>query len=336
MGNSQSSGRRARRVLLIAACGLAVGGPVGCWSLRARPGRGGNPPPGYSSVALIKLAIVSGQLSLVDIDLPIPATIEVTRGIEYGRAGNVSLKLDLYTSQGRARPSPGLLLIHGGGWKSGKREDYRYYGVKFAEEGYAVASISYRLRDVAPFPAAVEDAKCAVRWMRENGEKYGVDPGRIAVIGGSAGGHLSMMVAYSSDVLGLEGQGGHAGVSSRVQAVVNLYGPVDLTTPYARNHDLTTAFIGKPYAEAEAVYERASPLSYVTQDDPPTLIFHGTLDDLVPITQADRLAAALQEAGIFHRYERLEGWPHGLDLAQVVNDYGFSRMLEFLQVHLAP
>jgi dipeptidyl aminopeptidase/acylaminoacyl peptidase len=120
-----------------------------------------------------------------------------------------------------------------------------------------------------------------------------------------------------------------------VQAVVNLYGPVDLTTDHAHNHDLVKKFLGKPYEEAPDLYERASPLRYVTEDDPPTLILHGTIDDLVPIGQADTLSKALSEVGVAHRYERLEGWPHGMDLAQNVNDYCVRRMAEFLDKHLA-
>ena len=285
-------------------------------------------------MTMIKGAIVTRQLPLVDQELPLPETLEVTQGIEYGHGGDVSLKLDLYSPKQLDYPVAGLIFIHGGGWKGGKREDYRYYGIKFAELGYVVASISYRLRDIALYPAAVEDAKCAVRWMRANAEEYQIDPDRIAVIGGSAGGHLSMMVGYSSDSPELEGEGGYGDVSSRVQAVVNLYGPVDLTTPYARSHDLVIRFIGNPYEQAADVYEQASPLSYVTNDDPATLILHGTIDDLVPISQADTLAAALKQAGVPCRYERLEGWPHGMDVAQVINDYCVKRIYEFLQAEL--
>ena len=249
-------------------------------------------------------------------------------------AATSACKLDLYAPKGLEKNVPGLIFIHGGGWKGGKREDYHYYGVRFAEQGYVVATISYRLRNVALFPAAVEDAKCAVRWLRHHAGKYHVDPNHIAVAGGSAGGHLSMMVGYSTDVSNLEGSGGNNDQSSRVQAVVNLYGPVDLTTPYARSHNLITNFIGKSYDEVPDVYRNASPLTYVSSDDPPTLTFHGTLDDLVPISQADALDAKLKEQGVPSVYERLEGWPHTMDAAQVVNDYCFRRMLAFFDRHL--
>ena len=152
------------------------------------------PPEGYSSTTLIQLAIASGQLKLVDRDLPVPDSVEVIRGVEYKRAGDVALQLDLYRPKNLKEAVPGLVLIHGGGWRGGRRSDYHYYGIRFAEQGYVVATISYRLSGVAPYPAAIEDAKCAVRWLRNHAEEYHVDPARIGVAGGSAGGHLSMMI----------------------------------------------------------------------------------------------------------------------------------------------
>ncbi len=294
------------------------------------------PPEGYSSTTMIKLAIAAGQLKLVDRDLPVPESVQVQEGIEYGRVGDVSLKLDLYSPKGIAKPVAGLIFIHGGGWNKGKRGDYRYYGVRLAERGYVVASISYRFSSVAVYPAAVEDAKCAVRWMKKNAAAIHVDPKRIVVAGGSAGGHLSMMVGYSSDVPALEGNGGHQDFSSRVRAVVNLYGPVDLTTPVARSHELVTGFIGATHDEAPDLYRQASPLTHVTSDDPPTLTFHGTLDDLVMVSQADALTNKLKNVGVETSYERLEGWPHAMDAAQVVNDYCLVRMLSFFDQHLTP
>ncbi len=326
--------RHALRILLIAPCVLLVCGMIGLWGLQPRKGYGETPPAGYSSVELIKLAIITKQLPLIDPKPTVPESIEVKKGIEYGRGGETSLKLDLYTPRNLSSPSPCLIFIHGGGWKSGQREDYHFYCVKFAKMGYVVATISYRLRDVAPYPAAVEDSKCAVRWIRANANELKIDPDRIAVIGGSAGGYLAMMVGYSSDHQELEGNGGNPEVSSRVQAVVDLYGPVDLTTEYARNHDLVTGFLKQSYEKAPEIYGQASPLTYVTKDDPPTLILHGTLDELVPISQADRLTAALKKQKVPVQYERLEGWPHTMDLAQVVNDYCVLQISKFLELHL--
>jgi acetyl esterase/lipase len=145
--------------------------------LHANSGERNEPPAGYPSTQMIKLAFVTGQLKLVDVDLPVPDSIEFREGIEYGKGGDTSLKLDLHLPKDLKKPAPVLMFVHGGGWSKGKRSDYRYYCVKFAEQGYVVATISYRLRDVVLFPAAVEDTKCAVRWMRVNAVKLGGDPG---------------------------------------------------------------------------------------------------------------------------------------------------------------
>lgn len=294
-----------------------------------------DPPQGYETADAVKAAIFTGKLKLIDGEIDLPESIELEKGIEYGQGGDETLKLDLYTPKGLDHPVPGLIFIHGGGWSKGSRDDYHFYCVKFAEMGYVVATVSYRLVPEAIFPAPVQDVKCAVRWMRANAEKLHVDPNQIGVLGGSAGGHLSMMVGYSSDVPELEGEGGNAEVSSRVQAVVDIYGPTDLTVDVATGHPTVLAFFGgKKIDEVPHDYELASPLTHLTADDPPTLILHGTIDELVPIEQADRLAANLKALGIPYRYDRLPGWPHTMDLAEVVNLRCREVMTKFLSEHL--
>ena len=191
------------------------------------------PPKGYTSTDEVKAAIGRGEIPIINM-LPLtPANVVVKTNIEYGRIGDTSLKLDLYQPRGLRKNVPAILLIHGGGWKSGNRSIYRPYCIRLAERGYVAATVSYRFSGVAPYPAAVQDVKCAVRWMRANAAKLHVDPDRIAALGGSAGGHLSMMLGYSPNVAELEGDGGNPGVSSKIQAVINFYGPTDLTTPFA-------------------------------------------------------------------------------------------------------
>lgn len=294
-----------------------------------------DPPPGYKSMAAVQAAILTGKLKLVDGEIEVPDSVVLTKDIEYGQVDGEPLKLDLYQPKGLDNPVPGILFIHGGGWSKGGRNDYHYYCVKFAELGYVVATASYRLVPEWLYPAAVHDVKCAVRWLRANADKYHIDPDMIGVAGGSAGGHLSMMVGYSSDVPELEGDGGNAGVSSRVQAVVNLYGPTDLTVPAATEHPTVLGFFGgKTIDEVRTDYEQASPLAHVTEDDPPTLIIQGTIDDLVPVAQADALALKLREVGVPFRYDRLPGWPHTLDLAEVMNVRCRRLMQEFFAEHL--
>jgi acetyl esterase/lipase len=293
-------------------------------------------PPGYKSEEEVRSAFFAGKLTPVDVTIAVPDTVAVEKDVEYGKGGDVSLKLDLYSPKDRTKPLPAVVFIHGGAWRGGNRQMYHYYCVKFAEHGYVAATISYRLYQVAPFPAAVEDAKCAVRWMRANAEKLGVDPDRIGIAGGSAGGHLSMMVAYAPDTPELEGAGGHADVSSRVQAVVNIYGPTDLTTEFARGNSVVSDFLGgKSFDDARELYQLASPITHVSKDDPPTLILHGSIDSTVPIEQADLLVAALKKAGVEFDYDRVEGWPHGMDIEANVNRHCLAKMFEFFDEHLA-
>jgi acetyl esterase/lipase len=293
------------------------------------------PAPGFATREAVMAAISSGKVKPINPLIMASDDIEITRNIEYGKGGKVPLFLDLYRSKKNDQPVPGVIFIHGGAWAKGSKEVYHYYCVKYAERGYAVATIKYRLSDVAPFPAAVQDAKCAVRWMRANAGRYKIDPDHIAVAGGSAGGHLAMMVGYTSDVAELEGDGGHAGVSSRVQAVVNLYGPTDLTTDFARQAGSVKKFLGgQSYEQAPKQYALASPITHLTKDDPPTLILHGTIDQIVPISQADLLEKKLEELQVPYVYDRLKGWPHTMDAAEPVNLRCRWFMDAFFEEHL--
>jgi acetyl esterase/lipase len=292
-------------------------------------------PQGYADEQAVRAAILLGQIKLIDArNISLPDNVEEILDVEYGTGGERKLQLDLYLPKGRSKATPAVIFIHGGAWKSGKRGDMKFYCVKFAEKGYVTATVTYRLMGEAPFPAAVHDVKCAVRWLRANSAKYQVDSKHIAVSGNSAGGHLSMMIGYSDDP-SLEGSGGNNNVSSRVCAVVNFYGPTDLTTDFAKNQELVREFVGgKAFDEAPDVYKLASPLFHLTRDDPPTLIFHGTIDSTVPIAQADMLAEKLKELGVDYVYERYDGWPHVMDLAEAVNQRCVYQMEQFFKKHI--
>jgi pectinesterase len=132
--------------------------------------------------------------------------VRETKDLEYGKVGQQSLQLDLYLPKTN-KPVPGPIFINDGAWKSGKRADMKFYAVKYAARGYATANISYRLTNKAPYPAAVNNTKCTVRWMHANAKKYNINPNKIVVSENSAGGHLFMMAGHSSDVAKLEGIG---------------------------------------------------------------------------------------------------------------------------------
>ncbi len=292
-------------------------------------------PIGYPFLWLFKLTYVTGILDLVDSEPPVPPEINEFKDIEYKQIGDHTLKLNIYQPKNIEKPRPVLIFIHGGGWRKGNKEDYLLYLIEFAKRGYITASISYRLTGEALYPAAVEDVKCAVRWIRSHANDYLIDPDKIAVIGGSAGGHLAMMIGYSSDVPELDGLCNTDSVSSHVQAVVNLYGPTDLTTEYARTHKTTINFFGQSYEAIPHIYKQGSPGSHITADDPPTLIFHGTIDELVPVSQSDSLEIWLKKAGVDCEYHRLKWWPHTMDLAKSVNDYCQYYMNAFFEKHLS-
>lgn len=292
------------------------------------------PPVGYHFVAPAYLALFVGLEDLIDREPEIPANVREIKDIEYKTVDGKSLQLDLYIPENIQKPAPLLVFIHGGGWKGGKRSDYLVYLAAFAQKGYLTATVSYRLLKDGPYPACAEDITDAVNWFFRNGETYGYDPDRIALVGGSAGAHLALLAAYgwekqtAADSLVLPEN------KHRIKAVVDIYGPVDLTTPYAQTQPLVTNFIAHSYQEKPELYREASPVRYLDKNDPPTLILHGTSDDLVPISQSDTLKAKLDRLGVPNVYCRVPLWPHTMDIVQRVNDYSQKQMELFFEQYL--
>jgi len=259
----------------------------------------------------IELAGLSGTLQVLRPAPAIPTTtVEVSKDVEYGRAGNIPLLLDIYIPETPiATPMPAVIWIFGGSFKYGnKSSDPMMRSIKaLARHGFFAVSINYRLSGVAPFPAAVEDSKCAVRWLRANAEKYNIDPNRIGVLGSSSGGYLSMMVGCADETAGLEGNGGWAEFSSRVQAVCSYYGPTDLASVYRKKEAMWGSvpddfyyvqFLGCHLEEKPDMWKAASPINHVTADDPPLLLVHGELDSVVPIIVSGKMYWTYQQAGL--------------------------------------
>ena len=296
------------------------------------PASFGPPPVGYPTENALMVAYLTGFLEILDPNAPVtvPDGVIEETDVEYGRVGDRPLLLDLYRPKDSDQPLPALLFIHGGGWRKGDKSDYKFYAARFPEKGYVVATMGYRFVNEAKFPGCVSDAKCAVRWLRANAERLKIDPNRIAVAGGSAGGHLAMMVG-SSDDPALEGDGGNPEVSSAVQAVIDLYGPTDLTTPVAQATPSVNEFMGVSYAENPKRYEMASPILHLDKNDPPTFIIQGTLDALVPVAQSDALAEKFQALGMDYWYDCYPGWPHTMDVAPAVNERVQATIHAFLQ-----
>lgn len=293
-------------------------------------------PKGYSSESALKVAYATGMLKLIEDSPPIPEALQSFQDITYKTTPEKELKLDIYHPKDLSGTAPLLMFIHGGSWKKGKKDDYRRYLVDFAMKGYVTATVSYRFAQEAAFPAALEDVVCALQWLKQNASSYHIDTSKVAVVGGSAGGHLGMLLAYhAQDSTFTPTSACGSTASTSIQALVNFYGPVDLTTEYARGHASVTDFIGTTYSAAtHERFANASPLSFITPDDPPTLTFHGTIDELVPISQADTLDRRLTAVGVKSHYHRLKGWPHTMDLSLRVNQYCQHHMNAFFESYL--
>jgi acetyl esterase/lipase len=228
-----------------------------------------------------------------------PADMRVMRDVEYARApGEIPLRLDLYLPKSD-KPLPLVIFVHGGGWRAGDKSSAGPV-MAVLGHGYALASINYRLTDVAPFPAQIHDCKAAVRFLRAHADDFNLDAKHFAAWGSSAGGHLVALLGTSGDVAELEGDLGNSEVSSRVQAVIDCWGPADFFT-IGNNPNGTSAtgkLLGGPPAEKKDLARLASPVTHVTPDDPPFLIAHGTRDPLVPVAQGQAMHDALQKANV--------------------------------------
>lgn len=264
----------------------------------------------------------------------LPDGARAFRDLEYVSGGHERQKLDLYLPK-EGSQLPLLVWVHGGAWRAGSKDPCP--AVSFVRDGYAVASINYRLSQHAIFPAQLEDCKAAIRWLRANAGKYGIDSDRIGVWGSSAGGHLVAMLGTAGDVKEFE-KGEHLQFSSRVQAVCDWFGPSDFTqmnkAGSSMDHDAANSpeshLIGGPIQENKEKTARANPITFVSRDDPPCLIMHGDQDPLVPMNQSELLNEALKKAGVETNFHVVPGAGHGFggpDLIRMVRQF-FAKHLK--------
>jgi acetyl esterase/lipase len=270
-----------------------------------------------------------------------PQGMDAHLDIEYAKPDNTPLRLDLYLPKNIKGSVPVIIAIHGGGWTGGDKRGVPVIGM--VRNGYAVASINYRFSQQAIFPAQIEDCKAAVRWVRAHAAEYHIDPDRIGAWGDSAGGHLVALLATTAEVKKLEGDEGNPGVSSRVQAVCDWYGPTDLVTiasqegPDAVLHPDTpdspvSKLLGGPAPENKEKAEAASPITYVSKEAAPILIMHGDKDPLVPLAQSEEFRDALKKAGAEVELYVVKGAGHGFP-----NDPKLvKKLIDFFDEHLKP
>lgn len=253
---------------------------------------------------------------------PVPESVEVERDIVYAAYTNRKVMLDLYLPKRPAAAKiPCIMVIHGGGWRSGDKTRFAAVAGYLAGQGFAAACIGYRLLPEVEFPAPVVDCKAAVRWVRANAAEHGIDPDRIGAIGGSAGAHLAAMLGTSASVKELEGDGGNPGVSSRLQAVVAMATPADMTNFAERTKlDKTIAAL-------------ISPVTHVSKDSAPILLMHGTNDRTVPMAQSELLLAKYQKTGVPAELIKVDGAPHSFWNGQWFDD-AMKRSVEFFKKQL--
>ncbi|MFY9234434.1 MAG: alpha/beta hydrolase [Fimbriimonadaceae bacterium] len=271
------------------------------------------------------IAAAAFFLSLVQGPLP---ELDVT----YSKVAGEELKMDIYRPPsgpvavgiagqpaGTNAKLPVVLVIHGGAWISGTRKDMTQMAQELAKRGVVAATISYRLAPKHKWPAMLDDVQTAVRFLRANAAKYGIDPKKVGAAGASAGGHLSVFLGVTDtrDKNPVE----YPGFSSKVKAVFDIFGPTDLTNrvdfpPNAMMNMLSLQVFGKKFEDAGEIARSASPLFLVTSDDAPTFILQGLADPLVNPNQSRVLEKKLKEVGVRCDSAYVEGMPHGLPLEQ--------------------
>ena len=233
--------------------------------------------------------------------------------VPYTTAGGVELRMDIVQPAMAEGPYPAVLVIHGGAWREGGREENHRYLLELARRGYVAASPQYRFCPKDTFPAQLLDVKAAVRFLRSNAKALKVDPERIGAMGFSAGGHLALLLGSTGPEDGFDGPESKGVPSTRVQAVVDYFGPADLA---AKDFSETArgfveCLIGAPASQKPELAAKASPVTYIGPGDAPVLAFHGSRDSLLPPSQAVELMEKLSAAGVTGRVELILSAGHG-------------------------
>lgn len=249
----------------------------------------------------------------------VPEDLEFLPDVEYGKGGERSLKLDiLRPKKAPAQPMPVVVYIHGGAWRGGNKAGMPGLCNRLAQQGYFCVSVQYRFSQEAVFPAQIEDTKCAIRYLRAHAKQYNINPDRIGAWGHSAGGHLVALLGTAGDAKDLEGKGGWQDQSSRIQCVIDCFGPADFTVIPKGLEGVkeamsspVTQLLGGPVPQNMEKAAKASPITYVSKDDPPILIMHGDADPTVPISQSEKFYEALKKAGVDATLHVVKGAGHG-------------------------
>jgi len=281
--------------------------------------RAGAAPPPTAAAALDSAALIA-------------TSNRVEPDVIYLSVGGWNGKLDVYVPRRPNGPLPTAVLFHGGGWVTGSKDEISLDVLPYLAMGFAVVNVDYRVARIAPAPAAVQDSRCALRWVIRHAPQYGFDSNKLVLVGSSAGAHLALMAALAPASAGFDGLcPGNEPMA--VAAVINFFGVVDVAELLAPPHprDFAVGWIGSaPDAPARAAH--VSPIGYVTKGAPAVLTLHGDADPVVPFSQATRLHAALDQAGVPNRLVPIHGGRHGdfdgnevLRATHVVHDFLLKR-----------
>jgi triacylglycerol lipase len=249
---------------------------------------------------------------------PTAAAYDIVRDVTYVTHAAGGQTADLYLPPAD-RPSPAVLLIHGGAWMAGNKNHSSWHARRLAEQGFAVIAINYRLAPEHPFPAQLEDCRAALRWIAQQAPRYGWDVERLAAYGYSAGGHLACLLGMV-----------RAEPSPKLRAVVAGGAPVDFSDEPLDSRRLVY-WLGATRADRPAIYREASPTAFVTEQSPPVFFYHGEHDRVVPVELPRRLRTLLTERGVRSELHVVEGAGH---LAAYLDASAFQQSVQFLRHHL--
>ena len=304
-----------------------------------------------ATVALVMVILSSGSAAAQDRNagtafVDVASGYRLTPNVTYHRASGQDLKLDVYQRGGVTAPNPTLVYIHGGGWTNGTKEASALTFLPYLEMGYTVVNVEYRLADVARAPAAVEDCRCALRWVYRNAERFNFDLDRLVVTGNSAGGHLSLTTGILPESAGFDracpgdrrrtwSTGGTSTDELAVAAIINWYGVGDvldmLHGPPGISGSFTVAWFGSA-PNRDDIAKQVSPLTYMRQGLPPVLTIHGDADPIVPYSQGVQLHEALDEVGVPNKLITIAGGRHG-GFTREENRRVYRVIREFLREH---
>jgi acetyl esterase/lipase len=259
--------------------------------------------------------------------------ITIQEAVKFGTGGGRDLHCDVISP---ANPSnaPAVLVLYGGGWRMGDRSRVREACLGLARRGFVAVAGEYRLTPESPWPAQIHDVKASIRWMRANADTLGINPEKIAAQGHSAGAHLALLAAGTPGKPEFEGDGGNAGVSSRLAAVVGVYPPTAFQHGEEKVSGSVPANALLGAASSVELAKALAPITYVSADFPPTFLLHGTADRVVPVSASLRMNEALTAAGAPVEMHIYPGLPHGFARMPSMLDQLQGEIANFLDRHM--